>query len=82
MYLETLESFMTQAEDLYRANPLRCRYTLKYRDSDGNLVAKMTDNATCLKYKTDKQADLKKLEGLHNKLFDLMSGLNVDVDMR
>lgn len=60
----------------------RCRYTLKYRDSDGTLIAKMTDDATCLKYKTDRQADLKKLEGLHDTLFDLMSGLDVDVEMR
>jgi signal recognition particle subunit SRP9 len=82
MYLETLESFMAQAEDLYRANPSRCRYTLKYRDGDGKLVAKMTDNVTCLKFKTDRQADLKKLEQLNNRLFDLMSGLNVDVEMR
>jgi len=113
MYLETLESFMAQAEDLYRANPTRwvltstdvrpcaptlslalrfarslvrsfarCRYTLKYRDSDGTLIAKMTDDATCLKYKTDRQADLKKLEGLHDTLFDLMSDLDVDVEMR
>jgi signal recognition particle subunit SRP9 len=82
MYLETVESFMAQAEDLYRANPARCRYTLKYRDSDGKLVAKMTDNATCLKFKSDKQAEAKKLEQFHNRLFDLMSGLEVDVEMK
>ena len=82
MYLETLESFMSQAEDLYRANPTRCRFTLKYRDTDGKLVAKMTDDVTCLKFKSDRQADLKKLERLNNILFDLMSGQEVDVEMR
>ncbi len=82
MYLETVESFMAQAEDLYRANPARCRYTLKYRDSDGKLVVKMTDNATCLKFKTDKQTDAKKLEQFLGRLFNLMSGQEVDVEMR
>jgi len=82
MYLETLESFIVQAEELYRSNPLRCRYTIKYRHTDGKLVAKLTDNVTCLQYKTDKQADLKKLEQLNNRLFDLMSGQGADVEMK
>jgi hypothetical protein len=42
----------------------------------------MTDNATCLKFKSDKQAEAKKLEQFHNRLFDLMSGLEVDVEMK
>lgn len=82
MYLETVESFIAQAEDLYRANPAQCRYALKYRDSDGKLVVKMTDNATCLKFKTDKQTDAKKLEQFLGRLFNLMSGQEVDVEMR
>jgi signal recognition particle subunit SRP9 len=80
MYLETLESFMVQAEELYRANPLQCRYTLKYRDTEGKLVAKLTDNVTCLQFKTDKQADLKKLEQLNSKLFDMMSASGAEVE--
>jgi hypothetical protein len=36
----------------------------------------------CLQYKTDQQADLKKLEQLNNVFFDLMSGTDAgDVDM-
>jgi hypothetical protein len=46
MYLESVESFVQQAQDLYKADPLRCRYTMKYRHCDGKLVIKITDNKT------------------------------------
>lgn len=81
MYLETVESFLIQAEDLYRSNPLQTRYSLKYRHCDQKLVAKITDDVTCLQYKTDKVSDVKKLEQLNNTLFDLMSGMSSDVKM-
>lgn len=35
----------------------------------------------CLQYKTDQQADLKKLEQLNNVLFDLMSGTDEAADV-
>lgn len=46
MYIENFESFIQQAEDLYTANPLRTRYTFKYRHCDGKLVLKVTDDTT------------------------------------
>jgi hypothetical protein len=46
MYIESIDSFMQQAEALYRANPLRTRYVVKYRHCDGKLWLKVTDNAT------------------------------------
>jgi signal recognition particle subunit SRP9 len=46
MYLETIESFLVQAEDLYRSNPLKTRYSIKYRHCDGKLVVKVTDDVT------------------------------------
>jgi len=46
MYLETVESFLIQAEDLYKSNPLKTRYSMKYRHCDGKLVVKVTDDTT------------------------------------
>ncbi|KAL4536249.1 hypothetical protein Ndes2526A_g05787 [Nannochloris sp. 'desiccata'] len=46
---------------------------MKYRHCDGKLVIKITDNTTCLQYKTDKQADLKKIEKLNHVFFSLMA---------
>ena len=81
MYLETVESFLVQAQDLFLSNPLQTRYSIKYRHCDQKLVAKITDDVTCLQYKTDKLSDVKKLEQLNNILFDLMSGASTDVNM-
>jgi signal recognition particle subunit SRP9 len=46
MYLESIDSFVQQAEELYKADPLKCRYTMKYRHCDGKLVLKLTDDTT------------------------------------
>jgi signal recognition particle subunit SRP9 len=73
MYIENIDSFLQQAESLYKANPLRTRYVVKYRHVDGKLSVKVTDDFTCLKYKTNQQSDLKKVERLNNLLFHLMA---------
>lgn len=36
--------FVKQAESLYRNNPLRCRYIIKYKHTTGVLVIKVTDD--------------------------------------
>ncbi len=43
-YLDSWDSFQTQAETLYRSRPLHTRYVLKYRHCDGRLVLKVTDD--------------------------------------
>lgn len=44
MYIDSWDSFLQQAEALYRANPLKTRYVTKYRHCDGKLVLKVTDD--------------------------------------
>mmetsp|Transcript_18720 Transcript_18720/g.56641 ORF Transcript_18720/g.56641 Transcript_18720/m.56641 type:complete len:119 (+) Transcript_18720:378-734(+) len=73
MYVEHWESFQHQAEELFRARPLHTRYVLKFRSSDGKLVLKVTDDVQCLKYATNQQADLKRMEALNNTFFRLMA---------
>ena len=46
MYLESLDSFVQQAEALFASNPLKTRYVMKYRHCDGKLVLKVTDDDT------------------------------------
>lgn len=43
-YIDSWDSFQTQAEALYRSRPLHTRYVLKYRHCDGRLVLKVTDD--------------------------------------
>ncbi|KAK2079401.1 hypothetical protein QBZ16_003092 [Prototheca wickerhamii] len=73
MHIENWEKFYQRAEALYRADPLNTRYSLKYRNCDGRLHIKVTDNTTVLQYKTEQQADLKKLERLNALFFSLMA---------
>lgn len=73
MYVEDFDSFLQQAEDLFRSSPLDTRYCIKYRHCDGKLVLKVTDDKQCLQFKTDQQQDLKKLERITTTFFSLCS---------
>ena len=59
--VESLDSFIEQAEALYKQNPLKSRYVIKYSHSKGKLSLKVTDDRTCVQYKTDQQSDLRKV---------------------
>ncbi|KAF5827718.1 signal recognition particle, SRP9/SRP14 subunit [Dunaliella salina] len=74
MYIEDFESFYQQAEALYRSRPLETRYCIKYRNCDGILALKVTDDVKCLQYKTDQQSDLRKLERINNLFMALAAG--------
>mmetsp|Transcript_28742 Transcript_28742/g.39727 ORF Transcript_28742/g.39727 Transcript_28742/m.39727 type:complete len:115 (+) Transcript_28742:265-609(+) len=71
MWVESWDVFYQQAEQLFRAEPLRTRFVTKYRHCDGKLEVKVTDDRVCLKYKTDQAQDLKKLEKLNQLFFVL-----------
>ena len=44
MFIEDWASFYEQAEQLYRADPLKTRYVLKYKHNSGKLILKVTDD--------------------------------------
>ena len=64
MLIENFEDFATRSIQLYEKAPLRSRFTTKYRNADGFLEIKVTDDNTCLKYKTKNAADTPKVERL------------------
>ncbi|KAJ3104462.1 Signal recognition particle protein [Phlyctochytrium planicorne] len=68
VYLETFDEFQKAVEDLYANAPNRSRLVVKYRHCDGELVMKITDGPLCIKYRTDRQQDLKKFEKLNTSL--------------
>jgi len=59
--VESLDSFVEQAEALYKQNPLASRYVIKYSHCKGKLSLKVTDDRTCVQYKTEQQTDLRKV---------------------
>ncbi|KAI9472169.1 MAG: signal recognition particle, SRP9/SRP14 subunit [Benjaminiella poitrasii] len=68
MYIENWIEFEKAAEELYIASPERTRYVHSFRRGDGDLVLKVTDDLTCVQYKTNQMADLKKFINLNNTL--------------
>ncbi|KAG7199958.1 hypothetical protein KM043_014387 [Ampulex compressa] len=60
--IQTWEEFEKGAERLYLQDPMKARYTMKYCHNKGVLYLKLTDNRTCLQYKTEIAQDLKKME--------------------
>lgn len=63
VFVESVDSFVEQAEALYKANPLKARYVIKYSHCKGKLTLKVTDDRTTVQYKTDQQSDLRKVSG-------------------
>lgn len=59
--IESLDSFVEQAEALHKQNPLKSRYVIKYSHCKGKLTLKLTDDRNTVQYKTDQQSDLKKV---------------------
>ena len=59
--IESLDSFVEQAEALHKQNPLKSRYVIKYSHCKGKLTLKVTDDRNTVQYKTDQQSDLKKV---------------------
>ncbi|KAF9579075.1 Signal recognition particle protein [Lunasporangiospora selenospora] len=70
--IQSWDEFQKAAEELYAMEPLRTRYVAKYRHVEGKLVLKVTDDRTCLKYKTDQMQDLNKFERLNRSLMAKM----------
>ncbi|XP_059486847.1 signal recognition particle 9 kDa protein [Neocloeon triangulifer] len=72
-YLKSLEEFEKAAERLYLQNPMKARYNISYRHNKGLVCLKMTDDVTCLQYKTENQQELRKLEIFLNNLMRHMA---------
>ncbi|KAF3436205.1 hypothetical protein FNV43_RR23297 [Rhamnella rubrinervis] len=73
VYIRSWDDFVERSVQLFRAAPETTRYVVKYRNCDGKLVLKVTDNKECLKFKTDQAQDAKKMEKLNNIFFALMA---------
>ena len=73
-FMESLDAFVAEAEKLYVEHPDHTRYVSKYRHCDGKLELKVTNDRVCLKYVTDQQQDLKRIDKLNNLFLTYMCG--------
>lgn len=72
-YFKHWDEYSKAVEQMYMSNPSRCRLVVKYRHCDGSMVLKMTDDSSCLMYRTDQLQDIKRLEKLTNSLIRQMT---------
>ncbi|KZV81485.1 signal recognition particle, SRP9/SRP14 subunit [Exidia glandulosa HHB12029] len=75
VYLTNWQEYQDAAEALYAASPNKTRYVIKWKvardganKGRGELVLKITDDVTCLKYKTQSSILLNRFEQLNLSL--------------
>ncbi|RKP07828.1 signal recognition particle 9 kDa protein-like protein [Thamnocephalis sphaerospora] len=73
VYITDWNDYQRAVLDLYSGAPQQTRFVTKYRHCDGALVLKVTDDRTCLKYRTDQAQDLKRWERLTRALARVMA---------
>ena len=74
VFLETWDEFAAKAQALFAANPAATRYTLKYTHNKAEMVVKVTDDVSCLKFKTDQANDLKRVLAFNQWWFGQATG--------
>eukprot|EP00933_Yihiella_yeosuensis_P077166 TRINITY_DN8735_c0_g1_i2.p1 TRINITY_DN8735_c0_g1~~TRINITY_DN8735_c0_g1_i2.p1 ORF type:complete len:117 (+),score=32.56 TRINITY_DN8735_c0_g1_i2:97-447(+) len=67
VYLDDFEEFEAASSALFQQSPMKTRYLIKYRHQDGKagrnaLILKVTNNAICLKFRTNEIGNLKLVE--------------------
>lgn len=61
--------------------PAQTRYVTKYRHVDGKLELKVTNDRVCLKFLTDQQQDLKRIDKLNTLFLTYMCGKDPQQDL-
>ncbi|KAJ7676426.1 signal recognition particle, SRP9/SRP14 subunit [Mycena rosella] len=72
VYIHAWQEYQDAAEALYAKSPTTTRYVVKWKSSEGKLVLKITDNTTCIKFKTYSSIFLNRFEALNLSLMEKM----------
>ncbi|KAJ7930598.1 signal recognition particle, SRP9/SRP14 subunit [Mycena leptocephala] len=72
VYIHAWQEYQDAAEALYAKSPNTTRYCVKWKASEGKLVLKITDNTTCIKFKTYSSIFLNRFEALNLSLMEKM----------
>ncbi|KAF8840651.1 signal recognition particle, SRP9/SRP14 subunit [Paxillus ammoniavirescens] len=72
VYIASWQEYQEAAENLYAKSPNKTRYCVKWKSSEGKLVLKITDDTTCLKFKTYSSIFLNRFESLNLSLMQKM----------
>ncbi|KIK17148.1 hypothetical protein PISMIDRAFT_685619, partial [Pisolithus microcarpus 441] len=78
VYIASWQEYQEAAEILYAKSPNKTRYCVKWRSSEGKLVLKITDDTTCIKFKTYSSIFLNRFESLNLSLMQKMQNRRPD----
>ncbi|EGN92651.1 hypothetical protein SERLA73DRAFT_190834 [Serpula lacrymans var. lacrymans S7.3] len=79
VYIASWQEYQEAAEALYAKSPNNTRYCVKWKSSEGKLVLKITDNSSCLKFKTYSSIFLNRFEALNLSLMQKMQNKRLAV---
>ncbi|KAF5376344.1 hypothetical protein D9757_008649 [Collybiopsis confluens] len=77
VYINSWQEYQDAAEALYKKSPHTTRYCVKWKSSEGKLVLKITDNVSCIKFKTYSSIFLNRFEALNLSLMEKMQNKHV-----
>jgi len=72
VYIHSWQDYSDAAEALYKKSPNNTRYCVKWKSSEGKLVLKITDDVSCIKFKTYSSIFLNRFEALNLSLMEKM----------
>ena len=71
MYIVSFDEFLREAESMFRSSPLVTRMSCKYRNCEGKVVLKVTDNVRVVSFCSDQYSDLNKMAKLNMVMMGL-----------
>jgi len=77
VYISSWQDYQEAAEALYTKSPNNTRYCIKWNSCEGKFVLKITDNTTCLKFKTYSSIFLNRFEALNFSLMQKMQNQQI-----
>ncbi|KAK0200478.1 signal recognition particle, SRP9/SRP14 subunit [Desarmillaria ectypa] len=80
VYIQSWQEYQDAAEALYAKSPVNTRYCVKWKASEGKLVLKITDNTSCIKFKTYSSIFLNRFEALNLSLMEKMQNKRTIVE--
>lgn len=78
VYIASWLAYQEAAEALYAKSPSKTRYCVKWRPTQGRLVLKITDDTTCIKFRTSSSIYLNRFEALNLVLMQKMQNRCAD----
>ena len=73
VYIVLFEDYLQACARLYNESKGKCRFVVKYRDADGQVVLKLTDDTLCFKFKSTQRSAVQQVAKINALLLTAMT---------